>query len=221
MNAKSIRVALFASARQAVNAPFLSVHLEPPHTVDVLLATLARDARLSGLISSLRVAVNEEFASSDAVLDETMDVALIPPVAGGALQFEITASKLSVDRAIEAVTTPKHGAIVTFVGVVRNETAAKHVLRLDYEAYAPMAGKKMAQIAEETAERWPGVLLSAQHRVGTLQPTEAAVVLAVSAAHRKAAFEACQYFMQRLKQDVPIWKKEVFEDGETWVSENP
>ncbi|RKH36761.1 molybdenum cofactor biosynthesis protein MoaE, partial [Corallococcus llansteffanensis] len=106
-------------------------------------------------------------------------------------------------------------------GAVRDQTKGRRVLRLEYEAYAPMAEAKLAEIGQEVATRWPGTRLAIMHRVGTLVPGELAVVIAASAAHRQEAFRGCEHAIERLKQDVPIWKKEFFEDGEVWVGLGP
>jgi MoaE-MoaD fusion protein len=218
----TIQVALFASAREAVGSKSMTVQVPAPYTVKQLLETLSGDARLAPLIHSLRVAVDEEFAEDSLELNKNMQVALIPPVSGGSSAvFQVLQTPLRVDDVVAAVTTPSHGAIVTFVGVVRNETAKRSVTRLEYESYEAMAEKKMASIAAEVQAKWPGVLVAAHHRVGVLEPTEVAVVLAVSAPHRHVAFQACEFFIERLKQDVPIWKKEVFRDGEVWVASHP
>ena len=113
------------------------------------------------------------------------------------------------------------GGIVTFVGTVRNQTQGRGVLRLDFESYVPMAIKEMKKIAVEAMEKFGVLRISMHHRVGSLKVGELAVVISVSAPHRKAAFSACEYAIDTLKQTVPIWKKEVFEDGEVWVAAHP
>lgn len=113
------------------------------------------------------------------------------------------------------------GAINTFVGTVRNQTKGKTVLYLDFEAYEPMALKEMHKIADQAIERWPIEHISFVHRVGKLEIGDEAVFIAVSTPHRKASFEACQFCIDTLKETVPIWKKEVFEDGEVWVAAHP
>ncbi len=113
------------------------------------------------------------------------------------------------------------GAIVLFAGTVRNQTQGKTVLRLEFEAYAPMAVAEMRKIAEQAIRQFDVLKVSIHHRVGILAIGEIPVVIAVSAKHRAAAFEACQYCIDTLKQTVPIWKKEVFEDGAVWVAAHP
>jgi len=113
------------------------------------------------------------------------------------------------------------GGIVTFVGTVRNQTKGKRVLRLDFEAYEPMAVSEMRKIAEQAVEKFSLKKIAIYHRVGNLEIGEVPVVIAASAAHRGAAFDACEYAIDMLKETVPIWKKEIFEDGEVWVSATP
>lgn len=119
------------------------------------------------------------------------------------------------------VQDPACGGVVSFIGTVRNATANKEVLHLEFEAYVPMAIKEMRKIAEQMMTRWPAKKVSMHHRVGQLGIGEIAVVIAVSCAHRGDAFAACQYAIDTLKQTVPIWKKEVFRDGEVWVAAHP
>ena len=128
---------------------------------------------------------------------------------------------LSLDEVVRAVSDVGQGGLVTFTGVVRNHSKGKTVTRLDYEAYGPMAEKQLAFIANETAQKWPGTRVAVAHRVGSLVPGDLAVVIAVSAPHRKEAFRACEHVIDRLKEDVPIWKKEFSSDGDVWVGLGP
>ncbi len=113
------------------------------------------------------------------------------------------------------------GGIDVFIGTVRDSTKGKAVVRLEFEAYEPMALKEMEKIAAQAFEKWPVQKLLIHHRTGVLQVGEIPVIIAVSCAHRDAAFEACRYVIDTLKQTVPIWKKEIFEDGEVWVAAHP
>ncbi|GEO02640.1 molybdopterin synthase catalytic subunit [Adhaeribacter aerolatus] len=133
----------------------------------------------------------------------------------------ITEGPINTQAVIDAVQADGAGAINVFIGTVRNQTQAKPVIQLDFEAYDSMAVKKMQEIANQAAERWPIQKVAIVHRKGTLQIGEAAVVIAVSTPHRKASFEACEYIIDTLKQVVPIWKKEKFEDGDVWVAAHP
>ncbi|MBX2815364.1 MAG: molybdenum cofactor biosynthesis protein MoaE [Saprospiraceae bacterium] len=121
----------------------------------------------------------------------------------------------------QQVEDPSCGGVVLFVGNVRNATQGKEVLRLEFESYRPMALREMEKIAIESLERFRIHKMSIHHRLGTLQIGESAVIIAVSAPHRKAAFKACAYAIDTLKETVPIWKKEIFSDGEVWVAATP
>ena len=128
---------------------------------------------------------------------------------------------LSAEACTNFVTRPDCGGINVFIGTVRNETKGRGVVRLEFEAYAPMAITEMTKIAEQACERWPVQRIAIHHRTGVLQIGEIPVIIAVACPHRKAAFEACQFAIDTLKKTVPIWKKEVFEDGESWVAAHP
>jgi len=133
----------------------------------------------------------------------------------------ITEAPIDTQAVIEAVQADGAGAINVFIGTVRNQTQAKPVTQLDFEAYDSMAVKKMQEIADQASEKWPIQKVAIVHRKGCLQIGEAAVVIAVSTPHRKASFEACEFIIDTLKQVVPIWKKEIFEDGAVWVAAHP
>lgn len=135
--------------------------------------------------------------------------------------FRVVDRPIGIAEVEAAVAGPGRGGIVTFTGSVRADSHGKTVVRLDYEAYAPMAEKVLAAIGAEIAERWPGAVAAILHRVGVLEVGEHAVVIAVAAPHRAAAFEGCRHAIERLKADVPIWKREVFTDGSEWVGAGP
>ena len=135
--------------------------------------------------------------------------------------IHITKQPLSIEQVTSLVAAPNLGGINVFVGAVRNQTKGKKVVRLEYEAYEPMALSEMKKIALRVKEQWPLASIAIHHRVGLLQTGEAAVVIAVATPHRADAFAACQFAIDTLKETVPIWKKEVFEDGEEWVSAHP
>ncbi|MGN6638834.1 MAG: molybdenum cofactor biosynthesis protein MoaE [Mucilaginibacter sp.] len=137
------------------------------------------------------------------------------------IQIQISNKALDIQSCIDWVMTPQSGGIDVFIGTVRNSTKGKTVIRLEFEAYEPMALKEMQKIADLAFEKWPVQKLLIHHRTGTLQIGEVPVIIAVSCAHRDAAFEACRYVIDTLKHTVPIWKKEVFADGETWVAAHP
>ena len=131
--------------------------------------------------------------------------------------IQITHDVLDPGRAVELVQNPGAGAIVTFVGTTRDHTGDLRVLRLEYEAYRPMADDQLQRVADEMHARWELTGVAIHHRLGRLEIGEASLVVAVSSAHRQAAFEACHFSIDRIKQIVPIWKKEFFEGGEVWV----
>lgn len=137
------------------------------------------------------------------------------------IEIQLLESTLSHDTCKKFIESPMAGAEVYFVGTVRNMTRGKEVIRLEFESYTPMAIKEMTKIAEQVIDQWPVLKVAFYHRIGSLGIGEIPVIIGVSAAHRKAAFEACQYCIDTLKETVPIWKKEIFSDGEEWVSAHP
>lgn len=137
------------------------------------------------------------------------------------VDLKITIEKLNITNCIDWVMTPQAGGIDVFIGAVRDQTKGKRVVRLEFEAYEKMALNEMKKIANEMIQRWPLHKVLIHHRVGVLEVGEVPVVIAVSTSHRAAAFEACRYAIDTLKQTVPIWKKEIFEDGEEWVAAHP
>jgi molybdopterin synthase catalytic subunit len=136
-------------------------------------------------------------------------------------QIKISDKPLDIQSCIGWVMSPQSGGIDVFIGTVRDSTKGKSVIRLEFEAYEPMALKEMDKIAAQTFEKWPVQKLLIHHRTGILEVGEVPVIIAVSCAHREAAFEACRFVIDTLKQTVPIWKKEIFEDGEVWVAAHP
>ena len=135
--------------------------------------------------------------------------------------FEITEADIQLEPLVQHVRKDSNGGIVTFLGVVRDFSRGHHVRYLEYEAYAEMAIRKLRQIGEEIREKWGIEDVAIVHRVGHLEVGERAVAIAVGSPHRKAAFEACEYAIDRLKEIVPIWKKETGEGGEVWIDDRP
>jgi len=136
-------------------------------------------------------------------------------------QIKISDKRLDIQSCIDWVMSPRSGGIDVFIGTVRDSTKGKSVIRLEFEAYEPMALKEMGKIAAQAFEKWPVQKLLIHHRTGILEVGEVPVIIALSCAHRDAAFEACRFVIDTLKQTVPIWKKEIFEDGEVWVAAHP
>ena len=131
--------------------------------------------------------------------------------------FRITRVPIALDRLVAAVRDPSAGALVTFLGTTRNENAGRHVIRLEYEAFTRMAEREMQALAAEAKRRWPLRRIAMVHRVGVVPVAEASVGIAVSAGHRAEAFEACHWLIDRLKEIVPIWKREHFRGGQIWI----
>lgn len=137
------------------------------------------------------------------------------------ISIRLTDEKLQVTEVLAAVQSDRAGAVDMFIGTVRNHTQDRSVVRLDYEAYDAMAVKEMEKLATQVGDRWPVEKIAIHHRKGTLEIGDIAVIIAVATPHRQEAFEACKFTIDTLKQTVPIWKKEIFDDGEVWVSAHP
>lgn len=135
--------------------------------------------------------------------------------------IELTREPIDLQRVLDAVRSPRAGAVVTFDGRVRNHSGGKQVQFLYYEAYPPMAERELERIAEEARRQWPIEQLAVVHRWGRLEIGDVSVFIAVSSAHRADAFSACRYVIEEIKKSVPIWKKEYFCDGEVWVDPSP
>jgi molybdopterin synthase catalytic subunit len=131
--------------------------------------------------------------------------------------FRITQKPIDLQELVNFVTDPGAGAIATFIGTTRNNNEGRRVIGLDYEAYPEMAEKELARLGEEAKKRWNIQRMAIVHRIGPVQISEPSVIIAVSAAHRHDAFEACRFAIEEIKKSIPIWKKEVFEGGEVWI----
>ena len=165
----------------------------------------------------LLYAVNKEYAKRDQALGDGDEVALIPPVSGGA--FLLSDEQLSLDRVVDEVRTDEAGAIATFTGTTRNNSRGRAVTHLDYEAYEGMAENVMVEIAAALRERYELCDIAIHHRVGRVGIGDTSVVIAVSAPHRQDALAACRDAIDELKQRVPLWKKEVYAGGEEWIGQ--
>lgn len=198
---------------------------------DLLAALVSRHPALAPLVPHLRVAVNRDFAPLERVLADGDEVALIPPVAGGAsmsspgtgpaARWAVVDRPISLDEVLAAVEGEAYGGVVTFTGRVRRHSAGRIVERIEYEAYREMAEAKLGEIVAEVEQRCDGARCAIVHRVGTLVVGEVAVVIAVAAPHRAPAFEGCRLAIERLKEAVPIWKKEYDREGGCWVGMGP
>jgi molybdopterin synthase catalytic subunit len=219
-SAVKVRVLFFGAARDVVDQNPLEISLAAPATVASAFQSLvAKFSDLERFGRSLLFAVNQEYATPDTVLKENDELAVFPPVSGGSHDFfELTTEPIDVGAVARRVVLPECGATVTLDGYAREWTKGKHTLYLVYEAYDSMALTEMQRLGVEAHERFDIAHLGIVHRTGRLEIGETSVVIAASAPHRKAAFEACEWAIKELKRTVPIWKKEVFENGEEeWV----
>ena len=225
----TVRVLLFGAAREAAGAGELRLEASAPATAaSVLEELLESRPALRRFGRSLLVAVNEEYAPPQREVRANDEVAVFPPVSGGADEpdegaadqdfFELTTEKIDVGSVARRVVPPGCGATVTLDGYVREWTKGRRTLHLVYEAYAPMAVAEMRRLGARLRERFPDVAhVGIVHRTGRLGIGETSVVISVAAPHRRAAFEACEWAIRELKRAVPIWKKEFYEGGEVWV----
>jgi molybdopterin synthase catalytic subunit len=219
-DAVKVRVLFFGAARDVVDQNPLEISLAAPATVSTAFQTLvAKFSELERFGRSLLFAVNQEYATPDTALKENDELAVFPPVSGGGSHdfFELTTEQIDVGAVARRVVLPECGATVTLDGYAREWTKGKHTLYLVYEAYDSMALTEMQRLGAEAHERFEIAHLGIVHRTGRLEIGETSVVIAASAPHRQAAFQACEWTIKELKRTVPIWKKEVFENGEEWV----
>lgn len=217
-----VQILFFGMLRDLAGAASEEAELAEGARVDEVLARYAsRSAGLEKLLSSVAVAVNQEFAKRDRILHEGDEVALLPPVSGGAPRAAIVREKIDAAAVVERVKHGSDGAAVVFDGVVRNHTRGRRTLYLEYEAYEAMALKQMEQLAAQALEKFAVREVAMVHRLGRLEIGETSVLIVVASAHRAAAFEACRWLIDILKQTVPIWKKEHFEDGAVWADGEP
>jgi molybdopterin synthase catalytic subunit len=222
MVAVKIAALLFARLREQAGGDRFALELPGGSTVADAYAELRRlHPALEARRESVRVARNQEFAGWDDPLVEGDEVAFIPPVSGGGgevgVLFELTDQPLDSRRLEAAVARSGAGAICTFTGVVRDNSRGRETTRLEYQAYPGMAESQMRAIAAEIGERWPEARVAMAHRMGVLEIGEASVVVSVSSPHRGDAIAACKWGIDRLKETVPVWKKEFFAGGEVWI----
>jgi MoaE-MoaD fusion protein len=218
----AVRARLFARLRELAGTDTESVELPAGSNVaDVFDAVARLHPGLAADRNAVRVALNQEFVDWDAPVADGDEVAFIPPVSGGAhgagVLFELTSRPLDARRMETAVAHKGAGAICTFTGVVRDSSRGRSVTHLEYEAYAEMATAQMRKIADEIADRWPEARVAMAHRTGRLEIGEPSVVVSVSTPHRAEAIAACKWGIDRLKESVPIWKKEHAADGTFWI----
>lgn len=190
---------------------------------DVLAHYEARLPQLKQWRGVLALSVNQEYAGPEARLRAGDEVALLPPVSGGAgtEHAKIVRERIDTQAVLEAIKRPEDGAAAVFEGIVRNNTRGRQTLYLDYEAYEEMALKQMEALAQQALEKFAVRDVALVHRLGRLEIGETSVLIVVASAHRGAAFDACQWLIDTLKKTVPIWKKEYFVDGAVWADGEP
>jgi molybdopterin synthase catalytic subunit/molybdopterin converting factor small subunit len=227
-----VRVHLFARYREAAGRERVDLDVPEGGTVETAWSAIVeRHPQLAQYRPFTLFAIGHDYVEADHLLKPDDELLLFPPVSGGSASrsrrrgepviedvFAVLDRPLSPDDVAARVDDPGAGGVVIFSGVVRNQTDGRPVKFLEYEAHAPMAESKMREIGAAIRARWTGVRrVAILHRVGRLEIGESSVLIAVSAAHRGDAFEACRYAIDTLKRSVPVWKKEHFEDGEVWV----
>ena len=215
-----VNVLFFGITRDLTGCPQEQVELREGENLEGLRRLYeTRFPRLLSIGNSLILAVNQEIAKDTAPLRDGDEVAFMPPVSGGASEdfFRITRHPISAVELAQQLRAPEDGAVVLFEGIVRNHSHGRSTLYLEYEAYEPMAIRKMEEIGCEAKQKFAIDGIGMIHRLGRLEIGETSVAIIVTAEHRRAAFEACQYAIDRLKQTVPIWKKEYFADGAVWA----
>jgi molybdopterin converting factor subunit 1 len=222
MTVMKVRLRYFAILRESLGRSEETREIAEATTAGELFDAVAAEVpRLAGMKRSVMLMVNQEYVREDHPLRDGDELALIPPVSGGAERpgrlFRVTTDPLDAREVEAMVAGPESGAIVTFTGTVRDTARGKGVTALDYEAYPPAAEKMLARIGDEMRERWGIERVAIIHRYGLLQVGEASVVIAVASPHRDEAFAACRHAIERIKEIVPIWKKEHYDDGAVWV----
>ena len=225
----TVRVLFFGAARDAVGREEIDFALDSPANAETARAQiLSTYPDLQRFGKSLLFAVNQEYAEPERQIHHGDELALFPPVSGGQLDFapassasqdffELTTDPIDVGAVARRVVLPQCGATVTLDGYAREWTKGRRTLYLVYEAYEPMALSELKRLGEQAHKNFDIANIGIVHRTGRLEIGETSVVIAVGAPHRRAAFDACEWAIRELKRTVPIWKKEVFADGEVWV----
>ena len=217
-----VRVQAFGILRESLGSAPVPIQLAQGATVADLLAAVAA-AYPAAMLRGIAVAVNAEYAQAAHVLTDGDEVGLLPPVSGGApdehSSGHVALTRDVIDSAalLAAVKQGSDGAVSVFDGIVRNHTRGRRTLYLDYEAYEQMALKQMNELAAQALTKFPVRHVTLVHRLGHIEIGETSVLIVIASAHRGAAFDACRWVIDTLKQTVPIWKKETFADGAVWA----
>ena len=226
MNNMWVKVLFFGQLKDIVGAATDEVEVEAEARVSDLFARYSsRFPQLADLKNSIAPSVNQEFALWQARLSPGDEVAFMPPVSGGSGEAakvqteicELVRRPLKPDEWLLSLAGPADGAVVVFEGVARNHSHGRQVLRLEYEAYEPMAMKKMRELASALRGRFGVSRVVLVHALGRIEIGETSILIGVSSAHREASFDACRNAIDAFKRTVPIWKKEFFEDGSAWA----
>jgi molybdopterin synthase catalytic subunit len=216
-----VRVLFFGALKDITGCAQEALEIPDGTTLEGVFAIYSqRFETLEGRRSSTLFARNQEFANSDTVLTDDDEIAFLPPVSGGSgggHVFRITRERIDAGALAETLQRPEDGAVVIFEGVVRNNSQGRATTYLEYECYEKMASARMEQIGREIAQQFAIGRIGMVHRLGRLEIGEASVAVITTAPHRKAAFDAAFEGINRLKREVPIWKKEFFADGAVWV----
>jgi MoaE-MoaD fusion protein len=223
-----VQVLFFGILKDIVGRALDAIELPDDASVrDVLARYESQFPKLKESLPSLAVAVNQQYAGSDTKLRADDEVALLPPVSGGATELgrerrsSIVREIIDTQRVVSGLKRAEDGAVLVFEGVVRNQTRGRKTVYLDYEAYEEMALEQMESLAAQALGQFQIRDLAIVHRLGRLEIGEASVLIAVASSHRAAAFDACRWVIDTLKRTVPIWKKEHFEDGAVWADGEP
>ena len=232
-----VKLRYFASLRERLGKSQETRNIPDGATVGAIWDLLTQERpELRELERSIAFAVAQEYVDKNHTLQNNDELAFIPPVSGGVMQKEVNVpdalehkkapprilskiaeDPINVQALTDFVADPGAGAMSTFVGTTRNTNEGREVVRLEYECYPGMAEKEMVKIVRDALERWPILKIAMMHRLGRVDIGEASVAIAVSSSHRHAAFEACHYAINTLKETVPIWKKELYEGGQLWI----
>ena len=224
-----VKLLFFASLKDIVGSRQLDFELPSGATIDDLWERLeSRYPKLCPYNSIVLTSVNEDYVTREAVVCDGDEVALFPPVSGGATSepvvsdrpreiYRLTREAIDARSLADVILRPEDGALCIFEGVVRNNSKGKATRYLEYEAYETMALKTMEEIGEFVRAAWEIGCVAIVHRLGRMEIGETSVAIIITSPHRRASFDACEYAIDRLKKIVPIWKKEFFEDGEIWI----
>jgi molybdopterin synthase catalytic subunit/molybdopterin converting factor small subunit len=238
LSAMHVKVISFGMLKDCLGSDAALIELEEGATIADLMRTLVADprrgSRLELQLAGIAVGVNAEYATAMRVLHDGDEVALLPPVSGGAARtadsldeiskesaIALTRERIETEKLVAASRSGEDGAVVVFDGIVRNNSRGRETLNLDYEAYEEMALAEMQRLAAEAKEKFGVRQVTMVHRLGRLEIGETSVLIVVASAHRAQAFDACRWLIDTLKRIVPIWKKETFADGAVWAPGEP